>query len=216
MLKIRKEKEENCRDSAVWHESWSSNHNCFPLLFILSLCLTENSPWLLSASGSASFHLNCELIGWCGTALHCRWGMTPTSLTSNKNNTAPCSPLYNHHKRHHFCHATHFSLLCTTRVVLHTHYRSLSRVCSQLDLVWDACLHSSVRQMPITIKTDQNKWQKLGWSLHKEAKVHWRIFSICFSSFLSAIHNYPESSLTGKRYQPQHDKLQAAALKCAT
>lgn len=99
MLKIRKEK---CRDSAVWRESWSSNHNCFPLSFILSLCLTENSPWLLSGWGSASFHLYCALIGWCCTALHCRWGMTPTSFTSNQNNTTPCSPLYIHHKHHHW------------------------------------------------------------------------------------------------------------------
>lgn len=62
----------------------------------------------------------------------------------------------------HVCHAARLSLLCTTRVALHTHYCSPSRDCSQLDWIRDAFLRSSVRQMSNTNKTDQNKWQKLG------------------------------------------------------
>lgn len=131
VLKRRREKR-RIAESLVWHESWSSNHNCFPLSFILSLCLTQNSPWLRSASGSASFQLNCEPIGWCCTALHCRWGTTPTFFTSNQNNSTPCSPLYIHQQHHHqrspplVVMPSVSSLSCTTTDVLHTHTSAVS------------------------------------------------------------------------------------------
>lgn len=106
--------------------------------------------------------LSWELIGWCCTALHCRWGMTPTpplhqskitlflvcSNTKiliidpfNSSSGTPTVSLYERVDSH----------------AAHPHH-SLSRVCSHLDRTWDAFIQYSVRQKSIPI---QNR-SKLG------------------------------------------------------
>lgn len=151
--KRRKVKKEKCRDSAVWHESWSSNHNCFPLSFILSRCVWPRTllGWCQTLS-PPHFPLSRGLIGWRWTALHCRWEMTPTFFTSNQNNTIPRSPLYiQHEHRHlhhfHFCHANRFSLLCAARLMLHTHHHQSLQGWSHLHWTGDAFLHYRASQI---------------------------------------------------------------------
>lgn len=65
--------------------SWSAGHNCFTrrlsgsLFLSRTRCLTDNSPWLSSASDPSPSTGSWLTIGRCSTALHCRWG-TASSL----------------------------------------------------------------------------------------------------------------------------------------